>query len=369
MNLKRVSFGAMALLVLVSCGNKQDGMPQMPVGAYPTAVLAPQSAELQSVYPVVIKGQEDIEIRPRVDGTIVAVYVDEGTAVRKGQALFKIDSPLSEQNILTAQASVNSAEAALKTAELNVEKTRPLAAKGIVSDYQLKTVENAYQVALASLAQAKAVRTNAQESRNWATVTSPVDGIVGTVPFRVGSLVSPSMQVPLTTIANASNVYAYFSLNEKELLDFLRDTEGATQAEKIKKYPEVSLILADGSTYSEKGRIETISGVVNTTTGSANFRAMFPNKQGLLRSGTSGKVVIPTHKENVFVIPQQATFSQQDKVLVYKVQGDSVVVTVVSALRMPDGASYAITQGLAEGDRIVTSGVATLRPNQKIKPE
>lgn len=363
MNLKRVSFGALALLVLVSCGKQQAA--EGPVPSYPTQIVAKQNAELQSVYPVVIKGQEDIEIRPRIDGFIDAIHVDEGAVVRKGQALFSINSPQAEQQLLTAKASVLSAEAALRTAELNVEKTRPLAEKGIVSDYQLKTAQNAYDNAKATLNQAKAALQNAQATKSWATVTSPVDGIIGTIPFRQGSLVSSSSV--LTTVANTSNVFVYFSINEKDLLDFLRDTPGNTQAEKIKQFQAVSLQLADGSIYSEKGKIETISGVVNETTGSASFRAGFANPQGLLRSGTSGKIVVPHHKDGVFVIPQKATFHQQDKVLVYKVQADSVVSTLISVLPMPDGQSYAVTNGLADGDRIVVDGIATLQPGKKIQ--
>lgn len=365
MNSKRLSVGLFSILLLASCGQKQGGPGEMPPQEYPTALLTELDAELESVYPATIKGQEDIDIRPRIDGFIDAIYVDEGSVVSKGQSLFKINSPQADQALLTAQASVASAEAALRTAELNVVKTRPLAEKGIVSNYQLQTVENAYTSGQASLTQARAALTNAQATKSWTNVTAPVSGVVGAIPFRLGSLVNSANA--LTTIANTNNVYVYFSLNEKDLLDFLRDTPGNTQAEKIKQFPPVSLILSDGTTYSEKGKIETITGVVNTGTGSVNFRATFSNPNGTLRSGSSGKVSIPTHKQNVFVIPQKATFAQQDKVLVYKVQGDSVVQALVSVLSMPGGQDYAVTEGLSSGDKIVTDGVATLRNGKKIK--
>lgn len=364
MFLNRLSVGVLVALLLVSCGKKQEAAKEeAPV--YPTAVLSAQDAVLESVYPATIKGQEDIEIRPRIDGFIEAIYVDEGAPVRKGQALFKINSPMSIQALTSAQAAVNSAQAALNTALLNVERIRPLAEKGIVSNVQLQTTENAYQSSKASLAQAQATLSNAQATVSWTNVISPVDGIIGAIPYRLGSLVDKANV--LTTVANTNNVYVYFSLNEKDLMEFLQNAPGKTEAEKIKNMPELTLILADGSVYPEKGKVSTISGLVNTSTGSVSFRADFPNPLGLLRSGTSGKISIPKHLENVLVIPQKATFAQQDKVLVYKVQGDSVVQAPISVLQVPGGQDYAVTAGLSSGDRIVTDGVITLRNGMKIK--
>ncbi|MFV0467460.1 MAG: efflux RND transporter periplasmic adaptor subunit [Dysgonomonas sp.] len=365
MNSKRLSVGLFSVLLLASCGNKQQntGKEDAPQ-EYATTTVTAQSAELEAVYPVTIKGQEDIEIKPRVDGFIKAILVDEGSKVRKGQVLFTIDSPQTEQAVLTAQAAVNSAKAAVNTAKINVDRIRPLAQKNIVSNVQLETAQNSYDTALAGLAQAEASLTNAKASRSWASVTSPIDGVVGTIGYRQGSLATSSTL--LTTVANISNVYAYFSLNEKDMMSFLKDIPGNSQAEKIKNIPPVTLTLADGSVYPEKGKIETISGVVNSNTGSANFRAVFANKEGALRSGTSGKVSIPRTMDNVFIIPQKSTFSQQDKVVLYKVQGDSVVQTIVSVLSLPNGQDYAVINGLSAGDKIVTDGVATLTNGKKI---
>ena len=364
--MKQLKFisGALALILLASCGNKSQTQQEAPVQEYPVMVMTTQDANMQSVYPATIKGQEDIEIKPRVDGYIEAIYVDEGSVVRSGQALFKINSPSSEQALTSAKASVNSEKARVNTAKVDVERYRPLAEKGIVSEVQLQTYENAYESALAALEQAEATLKNAQATMNWTTVTSPVNGLVGSIPYRKGSLVNSSNT--LTTIANTDNVYAYFSLNERKLMDFLNNIQGSTQSEKIKNIPPVSLILADGSEYEEKGRIETITGIVDVTTGSANFRAEFPNKEGRLRSGTSGRIIIPQTLENVFVIPQKATFSQQDKVLVYKVEGDSAVQQIISVLSMPSGQQYAVTNGITNGDKIVSDGIATLRNGMKI---
>jgi len=364
MKLKKIVFGATALTLFVSsCGNKQDA-PVQTAQTYPTEIIKERDAQLLSVYPATIKGQEDIEIRPRVDGFIEAIFVDEGSVVKKGQVLFKINSPQSEQALTSAEAAIKSAEAQVNTAEVNVDRIKPLADKGIVSETQLKTYQNSYLSALATLDQAKATLQNARATMGWTAVTSPVDGVVGEIPYRLGSLVNSGNT--LTTVANTNNVFVYFSMNEKELGTFLGNLDGNTQAEKIKNTPEVALTLADGSAYAEKGRIETITGLVNVTTGTANFRAEFPNKHGLLRSGSSGKISIPRTLHNVFVIPQKATFAQQDKVLVYRVEGDSVSQKIISVVPTPDGKNYAVMDGLNSGDRIVTDGIATLSNGKKI---
>ncbi|MDU1891316.1 MAG: efflux RND transporter periplasmic adaptor subunit [Dysgonomonas sp.] len=364
MKAKMILSGAIALLGLASCGNSSQTKQETQNQEYPVMTISRQDANMQSVYPATIKGQEDIEIKPRIDGYIEAIYVDEGSVVKAGQVLFKINSPSSEQALTSAKAAVSSEKAQVNTAKVNVDRYRPLAEKGIVSEVQLQTYENAYETAFASLQQAEATLKNAQATISWTTVTSPVDGVVGSIPYRKGSLVNNSNT--LTTIANTGNVYAYFSLNERKLMDFLDGVEGTTQSEKIKNMESVSLILADGSEYEQKGRIETITGTVNLTTGSANFRAEFSNKSGKLRSGASGKIIIPKTLCDVFIIPQKATFSQQDKVLVYKLEGDSVKQQIISVQSMPNGQDYAVTAGLSDGDKIVSDGVATLRNGAKI---
>lgn len=364
MNIKRLSVGIFSLLLLASCGSKQEEKKDE-LQEYPTVTLEAQNTEAISTYPVTLRGKEDVEIRPRVDGFIKDILVDEGSVVRKGQLLFTIDSPQTEQAVRTAEASVTSAKAAVNTAKLNVDRVRPLAEKNIVSSVQLETAKNSYETAQAGLDQAEAALINARASRSWASVTSPVDGVVGTIQYRKGSFVNSGYVV--TTVANTSNVFAYFSLNEKEIFSFLKDIPGKTQAEKIKNIPPVRLTLADGSEYPQTGKIETISGVVNTTTGSANFRAEFSNTDGILRSGSSGKILIPKTLDQVLVIPQKATFKQQDKVLVYKVQGDSVVQSMIKVEPLPGGQQYAVTEGLKTGEKIVTDGIATLSNGKKIK--
>jgi membrane fusion protein (multidrug efflux system) len=330
-------------------------------------IVSTGSTELTTVCPATIRGREDIEIRPRIDGFIENIYIDEGSVVKQGQVLFKINSPQAEQAVTTARAAVTSAEAQMATAELNVSRMTPLAEKGIISAVQLEAYRHAYNAASAVCEQAKAQLANAEATLSWTSVTSPVNGHVGAVPYRKGSLVNS--QHVLTTVANTTTVFAYFSLNEKELAGFLSGLEGSTQAEKLKHAPEVALTLADGTVYPYKGRIETIAGVVNISTGSAGFRAGFPNEEGLLRSGTSGTVSIPAAYSDVILIPQRATFAQQNKVLVYVVEDGVTAQRILSVTPTPDGKTYIVHSGLSVGERIVTDGVATLTNGVKISVE
>lgn len=366
MKVKKIVFGATALLVMSSCGGGSTPTGQETERQeYKTTVLSEESVELETVYPVTIKGQEDIEIRPRIDGFIDAIHVDEGSVVRKGQPLFKINSPASVQALATAQAAEASAQAQVQTAELNVERFKPLAAQGIVSQVQLDTYQNALRSSQATLNQAKAQVANAQAQIGWTNVLSPVDGVVGTINYRQGSLVNNGNV--LTTVSSTGNVFAYFSLNEKELVTLLADLPGKTQAEKINNLPDVTLKMADGTIYPEKGKIKTISGQVNVSTGTANFRAEFTNPHGILRSGFSGNISIPKHMDKAIVIPQAATFTKQNKYLTYKVVNDSIAVqTLIDVTATPDGKSYVVTNGLSANDRIVTDGIATLTDSTKI---
>ena len=365
MMFRRLSLGIiLPSLLLVSCSQKQEQKEVIP--EVETITVNAKEAVLESVYPVEIYGQEDIEIRPRVDGYIKKINVTEGATVKKGQSLFEIDSPTSDQALLTAQAAVTSAQASLSTAELNMNRIKPLAEQGIVSSVQYDTYVNAYASAKAGVAQAQANLANAQATKNFTYVTSPVDGVVGSIPFRQGSLVNNASV--LTTVSNTGkSVYVYFSLDEIETVRFLNSLEGNTQAEKLKNAPEVTLRLKDGSVYSEKGRIEAITGQMNISTGSAKFRAVFPNPNGILRSGTSGRISIPRTLENAIVIPQRATFQQQNKILTFVLQGDSVVQTHIYVENTPDGKEYVVNEGLKAGDKIISHGLTTLRNGQKVK--
>lgn len=368
----KIIYSVCTLLILVSCGkNASQTGNTASTRVYPVQTISKQNATLQISYPATIRGEEDAEIKPRVNGYIDKVYIDEGAIVKKGDPLFSINSPTSAQDLASAQALLETANANLNTAKLNVERMRPLAEKKIVSDVQLQTYENAFKTAEANQKNAEATLRTAQATTGWTTVTSPIDGIVGSIAYRSGNMVTSA--TTLTTISKTNVVYAYFSLNEKALLELFKTLEGSTQQEKIKQIPDVTLILPDGTTYAHKGRITAISGAVNAQTGSVSLRATFPNKEGVLRSGSSCKIAIPRELPDVFVIPQKATFAQQDKIVLYKVvkdqsgENDSTVQTIVSVLPLPDGKHYAVTAGLTAGDRVILDGVATLRNAMKIK--
>ncbi|MDR1407006.1 MAG: efflux RND transporter periplasmic adaptor subunit [Tannerella sp.] len=344
--------------MVLSCGKQQSGGSSDAPQVYPTMIVSTGATELASVYPTTIRGREDIEIRPRIDGFIENIYIDEGSEVKQGQVLFKINSPQAEQAVTTARAAVTSAEAQMATAELNVSRMTPLAEKAIISAVQLEAYRHAANAASAAYEQARAQLINAEATLSWTSVISPVNGHVGAVPYRKGSLVNS--QNVLTIVANTSTVFAYFSMNEKELSEFLGSLEGNTQAEKLKHAPEIMLTLADGTIYPYKGRIETIAGVVNVSTGTANFRAEFPNEELMLRSGMSGKISVPAAHIDVILIPQRAAFAQQNKMLVYVVEDEKAMQRILSVTPTPDGQTYIVHSGLSVGERIVTSGVATL---------
>jgi membrane fusion protein (multidrug efflux system) len=360
-----------ALLIISSCGNsdpKKGGAPADEVKAYRVLELQPRNATLNTDYPASIEGQQNIEIRPRVDGYVEKIYVDEGSVVKKGQPLFKINAPQFEQEVRTASASIKSAEADVSSANMAVNKVKPLVEKDIVSKYELESAQYNYQAKMAALAQAKAALANARTNLGYTMVTSPVDGVVGAIPFRLGSLVSGNNAEPLTTVSSIGNVYAYFAFNEKLLLNFSKNDDHLSLNQKLAKLPAVSLVLSDGSLYDHKGRIQTINGLINTETGSANIRANFPNPKGLIRSGSSATVRIPNDIKQAIIVPQSATFELQDKRFVVLVDKDSKTKNVaIKSLENTAGNFYVVESGLKAGDKIVTEGVAALKEGTQIK--
>ncbi|MFI5452667.1 efflux RND transporter periplasmic adaptor subunit [Pedobacter sp. UC225_61] len=361
--------------ILASCGGKDEKAAQAAAAAgepqpYPVFAVNTQSTTLDSDYPATIEGIENVDIRPKVDGFIERIYVDEGAVVRKGQLLFTINAPQYEQQVRTASAAISSAEADVNAAQLQVNKTKPLVDKDIISKYELESAQLTLQSRRAALAQAKAALVNAKVNLGYTRITSPVDGVVGSLPFKTGSLVSGTSAQPLTTISNTSKVYAYFSLNEKQLLDFSTIYKGKNLTEQMKNIPAVSLILADGTVYAQNGKIESINGQINTTTGSASLRATFPNANSILKNGASAMVRIPQHISDVILIPQKSTTDLQGKKFVYLL-GDSakVVNTPVEVMEITKGKFYVVTKGLKAGDKVVLEGFQSLKEGTKIKPQ
>ncbi|GGC51116.1 hemolysin D [Pedobacter quisquiliarum] len=358
--------------IISSCGGKDEKAEKAAAANQikPHQVLEIQQtdATLHTDFPASIQGQQNIEIRPRVDGYVEKIYVDEGAVVKAGQPLFKINAPQFEQEVRTATASIKSAEAEVSTAKMAVTKVKPLVEKDIISKYELESAEYRHQAALATLSQAQAALSNARTNLGYTNVKSPVNGVVGSIPFRLGSLVSGSNAEPLTTVSSIGNVYAYFAFNEKLLLEFNKDAK-ASFAERIKQMPSVSLVLADGTLYNQQGRIQTVNGLINTATGSVNVRASFPNPNGLIRSGSSATVRIPTQVKNGILIPQSATFELQDKRFASVVGTDSIAKNVQITVRDNSaGSFFVVDKGLKAGDKVVLEGVANLKDGTKIKP-
>lgn len=362
----RIALCCLGISVLSACGGGQGGMK---MGDDEFAVKAVQLASSNQTmqYPATIKGLQDIEIRPQVTGFIVKLCVDEGATVRKGQALFQIDPTQYQAAFNQAQASVASAKANLETLKSTEVNKKMLHEQKIISDFEYQTAVNNLLSAKASLAQAEAALTSTKQNLGFCTVTSPSDGVIGTFPYRIGSLVSPSVAEPLTTVSQIGDMYVYFSMTEKQLLNLTR--AGGTLKEQLEKMPAVQLQLADGSIYNEKGKIDAVSGVIDQTTGSVSMRAIFPNKQNILRSGGMANVVFPYTMENVILIPQSATQEIQDKKFVYVLQGDNTLKhTEVKISNLNDGKHYIVTGGLKDGDKIVVEGIQNLQDGQKITP-
>ena len=359
-------------IVIASCKNDSNpgsGSGTNTVRDYSVITLIPETVSVHQDFPATIEGQQVIEIRPMISGYIQQILVNEGDRVRKGQLLFRIKNPIYEQQVITAKASINRAVAGVNTSKMEIEKVKPLVEKQIVSDYRLKSAELELESSQAALAQAEAELANAESSLAYTNIRSPEDGIIGTIPFKAGALVSSNMQEALTTLSDISTVNAYFSWNEKQLLDFLSDSPGVTIEEKIKNMPPASLILANSSEYSEKGRIQMASGLISTETGSATFKAVFPNKNGLIRSGSSATVRVPEVKDSILRVPQSATYELQDKRFIYAVGPDNIVSAVsITSVPTNDGRYFLVTNGLKAGDRVVIEGINSLRDGIEIIP-
>ena len=362
----RVAFAALGLSVLTACGVGQGGM-KMGDNQFAVEAVKATSSNQSEQYPATIKGLQDIEVRPQVSGLIVKLCVDEGATVRKGQALFQIDPTQYKAAYDQAAASVKSAKANLETITATERNKKMLHDQKIISDFEYQTAVNNLLTAKANLAQAEAAYTAAKQNLDFCTVKSPSDGVIGTFPYRIGALVSPSISEPLTTVSEIGDMYVYFSMTEKQLLDLTR--AGGTLKEQLEKMPAVKLQLADGTMYDAEGKIDAVSGVIDQTTGSVSMRAIFPNKQNILRSGGMANVVFPYTMSEIILIPQTATQEIQDKKFVYVLQPDSTLKhTEIQISNLNDGKNYIVTGGLKEGDQIVVEGVQTLQDGQKISP-
>lgn len=352
--------------MLVSCGGKQ-GKPNFGDNEYAVRTVSTTSTELQTSYPATIKGVQDVEIRPKVSGFITKLCVKEGQSVKKGQLLFVIDNVTYEAAVRQAKAAVNSAQAQLNTAKLTYDNSKNLFDNNVIGSYELQSAKNSYETAKAALAQAQAGYISAKQNLDFCYVTSPANGIVGDLPYKVGALVSASSQQPLTTVSDITTIQVYFSMTEKDLMS-LAKTAGGMQAA-IKDYPPVKLKLADNSIYGHDGHVAAVSGVIDPSTGSSQIRADFPNPEHILKSGGSGSIIIPHNDANAILVPQDAIVEVQNKHFAYILGvGNKVKYTEITIDPNNDGKNYIVTSGLKVGDKIVVSGVTALTDGQEISP-
>jgi len=357
-------------VILLSCGDKKPKTKDKDktIQSYQVLTLAPRQVTVYNDFPASVQGQNVVEIKPMVSGYLQDIYVSEGASVTKGQLLFRIKNPQYEQDIVTAKGAIKIAEANVNTARMNVEKARPLVEQEIVSKYQLSSAQYALQSELAALSQAKATLANAMTNQGYTYIRSPQSGTIGLIPFKIGALVSSTATEPLTTLSNTTNVFAYFSLNEKQLMDFLANMQGSTTAEKLKNMPLVTLVMADGTVYPEKGRLETASGGIDSSTGTATFKATFSNKLGLIQNGASATIRIPVTMDNSLLVPQIAIYQMQDKSFVYKLtKGNMVMSTAVTTSPTDDGNFVVIKDGVNAGDKLVLNGL-NINDSTIIKP-
>jgi membrane fusion protein (multidrug efflux system) len=370
---KYLNTGILVLLVVValqSCNNPSanSGYAMPPPPVLPVISVSDRPFTTYREYTASLEGSNDIEIRPQVSGYIEKIFVDEGAFVKKGQPIFKINDQPYLQALNNASASLAVAKANQASAKINMDKLEPLVQNQVISPIQLNTAKAAYDAATAYVAQAEAMVGNAKINIGYSLIKAPVDGYIGRIHIKIGSLAGLTAQDPLTNISEVKDVRAYFSVSETAFLRFKDEYPGKTIEEKIKNLPPVELILSDNTVYHEKGRVEMVSGQFAPGTGAIPFRASFPNPNGILRSGNTGRIRISVQQPEGLVIPQESTFELQDKVFVF-VLGDSnkVISTSVNILGR-SGNYYLVQNGIKAGDKIVYSGVDKLNDGAKIVP-
>lgn len=383
------------ILLVLSC-KKKDQTPSQGAKVVATVAAETRNVTGYSTFPASITGRVNNDVRAKMQGYITQVLVDEGQYVTKGQPLFRLETNMLNQsadaakagigaaqsNAAASDANVKAAQAAVNAAQVEVNKLRPLVEKNIISNVQLQTAQAnltkaqaqmaqaiaSKQQANAGIAQAQASYRGVQANIDYSIIRAPISGVVGKINYRTGSLVGPSDPMPISTVSDTSELYAYFSMNEKEYLDFLNNAEGATIPEKIKNMPAVELVLANDQIYSEKGYIKAVTGQIDPSTGSIQFRVSFANPNKLLSNGNSGIIRIPKLYDNALVLPESATYEQQGLVYIYKVKQDTAKSDVISVIDRVNN-MVIIKDGVAKGEVVVAEGVGTLRSGTPVKPQ
>ena len=358
MKMKKIVTIAAVAATLVSCSGG-GGRPTFGDNEYPVVTVGTSQADMQTTYPASIKGVQDVEIRPKVQGFLTQINVREGQTVSAGQVLFVIDNETYQAQVRQAQAAVNAAQQQVNTAQLTYNNAQQLHAKKVIGDYELQTSQNTYESAQASLAQAQASLASAKEMLSYCYVKSPASGVVGTLPFKKGALVSGSNV--LTNVSNISSMEVYFSVTEKDAM--------VISQKGLQSLPAVKLQLADGTIYANEGTVAKMSGVIDAATGSVQLIATFPNPEKLLKSGATGTIIIPRQATNAIVIPQGAVSEVQNKKFVYLLGSDNKVkYSEIKVDPQNDGMNYVVTEGLKVGDKYVSNGITKLSDQMEIVP-
>jgi membrane fusion protein (multidrug efflux system) len=352
-----------------SCNQAKGTQTAPPPPSLPVFPIATSAATTHLEYTATLEGKTNVEIRPQVSGYLDKIYVEEGSFVRAGQPLFKINDRPYDAQLRNTQADVDAARANMEKAAIEVHRLQPLVANHVISDVQLRSAQAAYDQAKAQVSQAEAAGNNAGINLGYTLLRAPVDGFIGRIPFKVGALVGKGEAQPLTVLSDVKEVYAYFSMSENDFLQWSEQAAGKTVQEKIQNMPAVELQMADNSIYGAKGRIQLMEGQFDKTMGTVSFRAVFPNTDGLLRTGSTGKVRIPQASSGVMPVPQQATYELQDKVFVFVV-GDSNKVSS-QALHIVGKTTgwWLVDKGVKPGDRIVYAGMDRLQDGAVINPQ
>lgn len=369
----------LATVLLASCKGKET--PKQGPKSYPVVSVESRTIIGYVSFPTSIQGINNNDIRAKIQGYIQQVYVDEGQYVKAGQPLFKLETNMISQNADAAKSGVDAANSAVKAAQssvdaaqLEVDKLVPLVERNIISNIQLETAKANLLRAKSQLDQAKAgyyqAMANykgAQANVDYSVIRAPISGVVGKINLREGSLVGPTDQVAITTVSETKELYAYFSMNESEYLNFLSETPGSSLSEKLKNVPLIELQLANGAIYPEKGKLEAVTGQINPQTGSIQFRVSFSNKDGLLTNGNSGNIRIPKQYNDALVIPQSGTYEQQGLTYAFKIENDTAKSVVIEVLDRIDNLLL-IQSGLKKGDVVAANGTGNLKNNTLIKP-
>lgn len=362
---KKLIYMTVAAFALIGC--QQQNSKEETEDHFETMKATKQDITMHATYPASVEGRQSIKIIPRVEGYLREIRVKEGQQVKRGQVLFVIDQSTYLAEVKAAEANVAVTKAAVENAQLNYDSRHHLFEKNIVSEYDLRTAASNLTMSKAQAKQAQAQLESARTNLSYTVLRSLSDGVVGSLPFRVGDYVGPATQGGLTTVADAHEMYVYFSLNERDVMSHI--AKHGSLAEAVKAFPSVSLLTANGDTCAVKGRVESISGVVERQTGAVSARAVFPNAHGSLLSGSTGRLIVPYEMKQVIVIPQTATYEIQDKVYVYKVVSGQAESAIITVLPMNDGQHYVVTSGLCVGDVIVAKGAGYVKEGQKIKVE